>query len=54
MRHPHIIGYIESFSLAPSNILIIVMEYAPHGDLRKLIKSSAKKKENLAEGVVMR
>ncbi|CAD7958216.1 unnamed protein product [Amoebophrya sp. A120] len=55
MRHPHIIGYIESFSLTFNlNILVIVMEYAPHGDLRKLIKSCAKKKEQLEEVVIMR
>ncbi|CAD7937346.1 unnamed protein product [Amoebophrya sp. A25] len=54
MRHPHIVGYIESFSLAPSNILIIVMEYAPHGDLRKLIKGAAKKREHMPEDVIMR
>lgn len=27
MRHPHIVSYVESFSLPMTNTLIIIMEY---------------------------
>ena len=51
LQHPNIIEYIESF-VDDSN-LVIVMEYAPSGDLESVIKSHRRIREYIDEDMVL-
>ncbi|CAE8644542.1 unnamed protein product, partial [Polarella glacialis] len=53
LRHPLIVAYHCSFVVDSSDMLVIVMEYCPGGDLRKFIQKKAEREEHFSEDEIM-
>ena len=49
IKDPNVIGYEESFYDNNLNYLYVIMEYAPYGDLSKILQNKKKKKEYFTE-----
>ena len=52
MKHPNIVGFIESY-ITESNKLHIIMDFADDGELSKLIKQNSEKFSYLPENKIL-
>ena len=53
IKDPNVIGYEESFYEKNGNFLYLVMEYAPYGDLGKILQKRKKLKEYYSENELL-
>ena len=53
IKDPNVIGYEESFYDKNLNYLYVIMEYAPYGDLAKILLERKKKKEYYTENELL-